>query len=425
LNPKIVYVFADSPNELNTSRWRMWFPSQAMNKAGYETYLVPIHLFIDNPPEIHEVVQKSQIIVIERNLMGGCLMRLLDWELMGKVIILNFDDGYHAIEKTNASYNFWHEGLLPFQENGQVVSRVAFPHPYDQFVLGCKISHAATLPNKELCKYYSRYTPTYYLPNYFRIHDYIDYPKLKRDYVTLGWGGSLSHLQSFRDSGILLALKNVFKVRLNVKLIIAGDKRVFDLIDLPEDRKIFQQYLPYIPWNDETNTQEMMGPTYMPGQYRHWGQYLSEEFDIGLAPLCGLYDTYRSIIKPVEFCLTKTPWLGSAGPAYKEVGKHGRLVENTSHAWEKAILNLLDNLKQENERMAGAPYEFGLSQDIDKNTGNIMHLYKKIAKEHAKIDFDEMPDPQPEPPPQPPQAVIPLLPVEDQGTDTKIELIEI
>jgi hypothetical protein len=380
---KISFVFADKPEELNTSRYRCFIPAKALAAAGNEVSLFPVSEFEQNTPSAQEACSKSEVIIIERNFVGDVITMMTHWKTQGKVIITNFDDGYHAMEQTNVSYPFWIEGMVkvPWLSPEQIAylesismkvpddkkERIVriFPHPYDQFLWGLKMSHAATLPSKELCKYYNKYTPTYYLPNYFDINSYINIPKEKRDTINIGWGGSLSHVRSFTESGIMEALKDVCRLRSNIRLLVCGDKRVYDIIDLPEGIKIFQPYVPY----------------------EKWGELVSKYFDIFVAPLSGKYDRYRSLIKPVEAMLTKTPFIASDGDAYHDMSKYGKIILNSVPNWRKALLEMVDNLTSETEKMNGEPYECGLSYNVNKNTENYIATLRMIAKNHAKIDL--------------------------------------
>ena len=151
----------------------------------------------------------------------------------------------------------------------------------------------------------------------------------------------------------------------NVKVLICGDPRNHELLPVPDNQKMFQPFIPY----DE------------------WAKMLSKRFDIGIAPLAGEYDNYRSWIKPVEYCLTKTPWIGTRGPAYAEFENYGTLVDNGVDNWTTALLNKIDNYAQEKEFVCGKPYQHGLSTDVNTNVEKIADIYREIAKVHAKLNI--------------------------------------
>lgn len=360
----ISYVFADRPGETNTSIYRCMIPAKALANAGYGVSLIPAQLFQEKTKESDDACNNSHVIVIERNLFGDVLTQAINWIVRGRCVIANFDDNYEVIESTNASYPYWHDGIIKVPgEDGELKTMNIFPHPLWQFKLGLKMCHAQIMPSKELVKYFGEYSPTYFVPNYFETQHYIDIPKEERDYIAIGWGGSLSHLQSFKDSGVLEALENVCRVRPNVKMMICGDKRVADIMKIPQDNMIFHPFVPH----------------------EQWGGIVARKFDIGLAPLEGEYDKYRSWIKVMEYMLTKTPWVASQGPAYNELNEYGKLIPNTVDDWTVAILDVIDNYQAAKEKANGKPYEFSLTQDIKNNVESITDTFREIAKKHANI----------------------------------------
>lgn len=362
----ISYVFADKPGEYNTSNFRCVMPGKALAKLGYGVSLVPVQLFQEAKDEVKKVLEMAHVIVVERNFVGDVLTQMAYWRVRAKVIITNFDDAYHCIEETNISYPYWHDGTANFQENGQPRSLQIFPHPMTQFEIGLKLGHAMTLPSRELMKYYGQISPAYYVGNFFNIEYYINKPKEERNYITIGWGGSVSHLQSFRNSGAMQGIKNVVGARDNVKIMIAGDERIFNELEIPIEKKIYHPYV----------------------QYEEWGNVIARKFDIGIAPLAGEYDNYRSYIKPLEYMLTKTPLVATKGIAYQEIEPYGNFIENGEENWTNALLNIVDNLEKEKEFSSGIPYQFAIDKDIDKNAEGIADIYREIAEKHAFIRFE-------------------------------------
>jgi hypothetical protein len=358
-------IFADKQIEWNTSQFRIVTPGKALAKIKHGVSLIPVQLFQEGHKDSEEVCSKADIIVVERNLIGDVITKMAYWYARGKVIVANYDDNYEEIESTNIAYQYWHDGtaVVENEKKEQQLMHI-FPPPLDQFKRGLKLAYAQVTPSKELCKYFEKYTPAYHLPNYFETGNYINQPKENSKDIVIGWGGSVGHIPSFEQSGVLQAFKNVVEVRPNVKIMIVGDDRIFNKIEIPQLNKIFQPYVNFVEWPKVIN-----------------------KFSIGIAPLAGVYDNFRSIIKPVEFSLTKKPWIASDGPSYHETGKYGTLVENTVDNWTNALLEKIDNLENENLKAQGEPYQWGLDQDVDRNAHNIANVYRRIAKEQAGIEF--------------------------------------
>jgi glycosyltransferase involved in cell wall biosynthesis len=216
------------------------------------------------------------------------------------------------------------------------------------------------MPSAQLAEDWRSYTETYYLPNYMELDRYLEVIPQPHEDVIIGWGGSLSHVQSFVDSGVLTALKTVCKARPNVKVMICGDERVYQLLQVPANQKIFQ------PWVS----------------YKEWPQQLAY-YDIGIAPLCGAYDQRRSWIKIMEYMCMKIPWIASDGPAYHSLRSYGWLVQNKSNAWERILLDMVDNLAGHKMEALSDPFLFSLSQSIDQNVDKIIALYQSIQAKYV------------------------------------------
>ena len=360
----ITYVFADAPNEWNTSNWRCVMPARAINRTGrHKAYLVPLLDFQKNSMDAQNTCAKSDVIVVERNLFGDVLSGIMRWKARGKVMVANFDDAYQFMNPSNAAYPFWGEGRFRVKgDDGIEKDAFLVPKPLTQFKWGLRLCHGITTPSKTLAQDWETYSNSFYMPNYFEVSHYLSAGAPPHDGVTIGWGGSLSHLQSFTDSGVLTALKRVCAARADVRLQICGDKRVFDQIKIPAEQKIFEPYGPYEKWPDTL-----------------------AHFDIGLAPLQGEYDRRRSWIKPMEYMLLKIPWIASEGPAYEDLAAYGQLVKNTPEAWEKAILDTIDHLDVQRKKAADEPFLFAKSQDINLKVNEMLKIFAEIGSKAAGV----------------------------------------
>jgi glycosyltransferase involved in cell wall biosynthesis len=225
-----------------------------------------------------------------------------------------------------------------------------------QFKWGLRLVHAATVPSNRLAEDWQGYTNTYILPNYIELERYIRKVQQPHSGVIIGWGGSLSHLQSFQDSGLVSALIRVCQARPNVKVMICGDRRVFDKLALPKTQSIFQPWVSPDDWPD-----------------------VLANFDIGLAPLSGPYDERRSWIKVLEYMVMKIPWIASDNSAYHSLRSYGWLVQNNSAAWERVLLDMVDHIQAYKNDAAGDPYLFGIGQNIEENIENVLSTYATIA----------------------------------------------
>jgi glycosyltransferase involved in cell wall biosynthesis len=135
--------------------------------------------------------------------------------------------------------------------------------------------------------------------------------------------------------------------------MISGDKRVFDEIDLPVGKKLYQQFVPE--------------KDFLP---------LMKTFDIAIAPLANEYDKRRSHIKVLEYMALKIPWVCTDYPTYSDLRDYGITTNNSPEEWEEKLCYMVDNLEERKEYANGDPYNFALSQSYDNNIGKTLELYQ-------------------------------------------------
>ena len=270
-----------------------------------------------------------------------------------------FDDGYHLITPSNASFPYWNMGKVKIKDkNGKEIDYYLNPKPLDSFKKALGIFHGFMCPSKILINEFFSYGSGYFMMNRFDNRDYINVQKPKHEGIIIGWGGSLSHFQSFEDSGVLSAIKEVTSKRKDVKIMITGDKRVYDLVNIDPKQKLFYPFVPREEWPN-----------------------VIANFDIGIAPLCGKYDECRSWIKIAEYMLQKTPWIASDNKAYEEYRSYGTIVRNTKKHWREALMNFVDTLDEKRNFAYNDPYNFVVKEDINLNVERILDVYRQIAKD--------------------------------------------
>lgn len=401
---KITYVYADQPRELNCSKWNCFYPASAVNRTGiHQANVISIEQFTKNPQEIQNICQASDIIIVERNFFGDCLTVMQYWRVRNKTILTIFDDGYDVMTADNPAYPFWHLNQINVapdnitsrvlrEMNGNKANNALWnnaemevrdkligsvsailspvissntvvqisPIPFlTQFKWGLGICKGIQVPSAQLAEDWKKYNQTYYVKNYLEINKYMNVsPLIPHEDIIIGWHGSLSHRSSFINSGVLNALKNIVKKHDNVRVLLGGDKYVFDLLDVPEDRKIFQQYVPEEQWPS-----------------------LLKSIDIGLAPLATNYDRRRSWIKVLEYMALQMPWIASDYPAYQELKQYGKIIKNGEENWENALSEMVENIEVYKEKAKEDGYRFALEQSTDKNILTTIALYDTIIKQ--------------------------------------------
>jgi len=282
-------------------------------------------------------VNGFDFIIIQRNLFypeiwDACTY----WRAMGKIVCADLDDDYPRLTQQNPAHGFWIRDIHGIMAKIGMTPVRALENALGQV-------DALLSPSKEILSDWGDIVPGYWVPNYAEgaWYEDIEQKPLPGDNepIIIGWGGSVSHFDSWWFSGIRKTMIPLLEKypRLHWKLC-GNDWR---LMGWAKDT------LPTERWHHQ--------PGVSP---QEWPQQVAS-FDIGVAPLCGLgapqaetYDNRRSWLKAVEYLLCGVPWLSSPGPVYRDLdGQGGHLVrENSPEAWMEAISETIDNLAQYKER---------------------------------------------------------------------------
>jgi glycosyltransferase involved in cell wall biosynthesis len=357
---KILYVYADGADSPNCTLHNAIFPAEAINKTGKHTAdCIHINEFLFNTPLAQELCTNADIIVVERNLFDDTLSYMQFWKVRNKNLAVIFDDAYHLIEPYNASHYFWAKGLHEIVlENGQHVLAPKQPPAMQQFKWGLKIAKGIICPSRILASDWDEYGHTYRTHNYLKLERYENkeplFPHPKEE-LYIGWSGSMSHYESFTNSGIAGALTYILKTYPQVKLLLTGDKKVYDRINISPDRKVFAGYVPEEDWSR-----------------------LVASYDIGLAPLATEFDRRRSWIKALEYMVMKVPWIGTDMETYEELRDYGTLTKNGLDNWKQAMSYAIENIEEKRELANGKAYDFVLNQSWDKNIQKILDVFQEI-----------------------------------------------
>jgi glycosyltransferase involved in cell wall biosynthesis len=361
--------YSDDIGSLNCSLYNIIYPAKYINEKypgihSADTFNISqLNLWT---PEVVESIEKADLVLIERNLFGDALIREMQIFLQNKPVVLIWDDSYENIAFENASYSFWHDSIVQRQnDKGQIENIKIFPHNVTQLRRAARLAKAYIGPSRLLAEDWSKYT------NAYRIYNYLDLDRYPEDAeplypfkgITIGWCGSLSHVSSFTDSGIIPALTYIGRKYDNVRIMTGGDKRIYDKINLPNERKIFSSYVPDEQWAS-----------------------LQKSIDIGIAPLTSPFDRRRSHIKVLEYMLLKIPWIASNFETYEELGEYGHLIENGVDNWKKAMCDAIENIDQYRELANGKAYEFAKEQTYEKNIDKLIAVYQHIISSPDRDD---------------------------------------
>jgi glycosyltransferase involved in cell wall biosynthesis len=360
-----------------------------------------VNQFATNSKEVRQFCLESDILIIERNFFGDILPAITFWRVRNKPMMAVFDDAYHIITKDNPAYSFWHDnkmvssadtvatrveqlfsfvedkenmwGGVPLAERKDIASTIndmlakkipeqkeekslAVP-AMQQFEFGLKMMRGVQVPSRMLAEDWSGVNDTYHLPNYINPNKYLHakplFPKEDGD-IIVGWHGSLSHVASFRESGVSEALEIIAKKYKNVKVYLGGDKRNYDYAKIADNKKIFSNFVPDQQWSS-----------------------LLKSIDIAVAPLATEYDKRRSWIRGLEYMILQIPWIATNFPTYEKLGDYGTLIDNSVENWVDAISETVEHIEDYKEFAKGAPFEFAQSQSYDNNMEKNILVYEE------------------------------------------------
>jgi glycosyltransferase involved in cell wall biosynthesis len=351
----LTYIHSGNPEDELQVRLRCRNFSDAINRVGWHSAnLLDLDAFLQNTPEAHKVCAASDLLIIHRYLYGPVLPVIEYWKARDKKVIVDFDQAIDHLTPDISNYSFWLECASTGNRATGFRENTFTSTPLEQFKWGLGIIDAAIVSSTRLMVDWSQYTDVHEIPDYLNTDQY---PGSKQVHENEVWIGMANNVRSasIKDSGLLSALQNVCRKRPQVKLVTNGECR------LPGIRDSQQVSYPH-------------------NSFEEWAEILLK-LDIGLLPIYGDYDLRSGRIGLLEFMVSKIPWLASNQPPLRELAHYGGLVQNTSNAWESAILRAVDNIGVLQKRAAAEPFLFALSQDVNQNIDKVLKLFTYILNQ--------------------------------------------
>jgi hypothetical protein len=372
---QICHFVSDSLQEMNSSWWRGGIPASAINRlTKHRMMLLSIGAWMKSSAQ--DIVNRSDLVIVERILVEEAVERSKFWSDRSKAVVIDIDDSYSLLQPQeisgNAASKFWTRGMVEVQYAG------GFKHekkldvsPLEQFRRGLVNCRGITMPSRILAEDWQAYSRTWVVPNYIDAGRYL--PHRKTDLTTpkeivIGWGGSMSHKLSFERSGVAEALRRVIRKYKHVKFMLCGDQRIADIVKFPPDKLIYRPYVMYNEW-----------------------PLLLKQFDIGIAPLQGRYDSSRSAIKSEEFSVMGIPFVGTGCPTYEAHQKAGiglyiqdsedfspEAIEDRSRQWEWELSKIIENYPW-HKKLAVDQLDLALEWSMDRRVGNVIDTYQEIV----------------------------------------------
>ena len=299
----ILFFVADGMNEYNSSRWRASAFYNMINRveSEHKSRIAPVSSWLKQDELGVSLCEWADIISIQRVGIDKTVELATKWRNREKAVVIDYDDDYFRINRSNAAYKFWGKGKADVRvADGHTFESVMTEHPISQFARGLKAVTGATMPSRLLAKDAKAFTKSWFLPNFIEGFLYPQPNEKLPDYdeVVIGWGGSLSHIESFEHSGVIGALRKLLNEKDYVKILIVGDDRVVNKLSEHGIRREQIKHHPYVP-------------------YDRWYKTLML-YDVGIAPLAQEYDMRRSWIKVAEYMSMGIPFVATRGAPYDE-----------------------------------------------------------------------------------------------------------
>jgi glycosyltransferase involved in cell wall biosynthesis len=393
----VIYLYADRESEWNCSHWRCHLLSNGINYAHNQNpeafphtakmYELTSAMDFHNPT-VQKLIGAADIVVFQRNVLWEGVWDALDyWRALGKVCVVDLDDHYPMIPPSNPAFQSW------ILNTGKMD-----PDPIERLKHGLSKADALIAPSKVILKDWEHLIPGYYWPNYPSLVDWKDVTRkppggadvivtsrkdgspnfqIRPDSegkIVIGWGGSLSHIDSFVYSGVIEGLAMLMEENKNVVFKFCGnDNRMQFLLDRLPEEQVYRQ----------------VGVT-----AKDW-PYVVSTFDIGIAPMDMRpvpsntgnehgeysYDERRSWLKLVEYACGGVPFVATDCAAYDDLARHGKMVENTPEAWYEALKSRVDNLPHFYKEALSTRKNNLKRLTIENNAQRLIDFYFQIGEE--------------------------------------------
>ena len=329
---RVIFAYADTQDELNTSWWRCFIPAQELSDAGYNVSAHHIGVVFSEMrgEAVQRDIDEAEVVVLERLLLRPWHGKITEWQRNGKRVIATFDDNYALIPKSGGvSYQSWLGGERQRTVADELLERhgikpaEGFNAILEEFREGLGLVDGALVPSRVLADDYRPYCANIqYVPNYPHLPLWKNVLRRPQDgNIVIGWGGSSAHDISWRDSGLAPALGALCRRHPRVHVSVFGlGATIKELLDRHKVRYEGHVWVPFDRWPHEV-----------------------AKFDIYVIPCAGAYDLRRSYLKTLEAGMADIPWVASDVGVYDEA-MGGVLVKNNPLAWERALTPLIEDV---------------------------------------------------------------------------------
>lgn len=346
--------------------WRMFEPARWMNMSYKDIHVTYFphdeRLDFHKPLSEWERLAKSHDLIVSGRVSEpqSITTMLFMREVAQKPIVMEMDDDWSCVEKTNLAYKDWHP-------NSVAVKMAKAQVEYADLL------QVSTHPLKQSMGY--RFgKETFIQPNLIDIEKWAvakhNAKKEKRDHLRIGWAGSATHYGDFLE--ILPALKEIGKKYQNAQFVFCGmraDYFVGDNSFIDKDR---------IEYNDGC-------------QFWGWhNKVASLDLDIVIVPVAdNKFNKSKSNCRYLEFSSIGVPGVYSAVYPYSNTITNGEngFVARSHMQWVDSLSSLIESeeLRKHMGEMAHKNVEenYSFQNKIDIWKDN----YEKMAGRVSSMKF--------------------------------------
>jgi hypothetical protein len=354
----VTYIHSNHPEDQNRVQLRCRNFADAINRIGWHcANLLDLDSFVQNTLEAQRLCDGSDLLIVHRYLYGPVLQAIEYWKARDKRIIVDFDQAIDHLTPEIPGHSFWWKVRpLEYGPSGQICpGNQMNSTPLEQFKWGLGLIDAAIVSSTRLVIDWSPFTEVYEIPDYLNTDQYSAWKLPHENQIWIGVANN-TRITGMKNTGLLSALENVCRNRPQLRLVLCDAQ-----YDADKMVNISPSQLVVYPSN----------------VFEQWADILLK-LDVGLVPLYGDYEQRHGRVNLLEFMISKTPWIASNQPCFRELSRYGKLVHNTASDWESVVLRVVDNIRIVQKRAAGEPFLFALSQDINENIDKVLKLYAHI-----------------------------------------------
>jgi glycosyltransferase involved in cell wall biosynthesis len=284
---------------------RLIWPAQALRARGYDvTVSMPDDEGRSNPDIWLKWAGEYDVIVVQRAMVREQVHQVRAWKALGVCVVLDLDDNFRYLDRSNAFYNLVHPSTSP-DSNFVLLWEVA------------KHVDLLTCTAPRIAKDYAFGGRYRIIPNHIPAW-YLDVPhEPPGDGVYIGWTGSkITHGEDLQETCGAVA-RAMHKTG-------AGFAVVGDAVGVHEALWI-NQAIPATGWLPLDEYPKAMAA-----------------FDIGIVPLkLSVFNHSKSWLKGLEFASLGVPFVASPTDTYREFCKHAGLLASKPLEWERHLRRLV------------------------------------------------------------------------------------